>query len=145
MTPTEAANAEVVKRYFAACNSGDLDQLLSTLAPDVVHYFLPPSIRPIRGAEHLARYWRKYQQQLHPVWAIDRIIAGGDEVVTEWSCIWTPPGTEQRLMLRGSEWYIMRDARIAEVRAYFLYDPAAHCELATFPYAARRYLTLANG
>jgi hypothetical protein len=34
----------------------------------------------------------------------------------------------------------MRDARIAEVRAYFLAG-SDRTELATFPYAARGYLT----
>jgi len=141
MSPEERNNLDVVRRYFAGCNSGDLDELLSTLTPDVVHYFLPSSFPPIHGAEHLARYWRKYKRMLDPVWAIDRLIASGDEVVNEWSCLWTPAGTASRVMTRGTEWYVMRDARIAEVRAYFLDAPDAGSELATFPYAARGYLT----
>jgi hypothetical protein len=36
----------------------------------------------------------------------------------------------------------MREARIAEVRAYFIADADANAELATFPYAERRYLTM---
>jgi hypothetical protein len=72
--------------------------------------------------------------------AIDRIVASGDEVVSEWSCLWTPPGSEKRLMTRGTEWYAMRESRIAEVRAYFIDAEDADVELATFPYAARGYL-----
>jgi ketosteroid isomerase-like protein len=37
MTSTAAHHIEVVRNYFAGCNSGDLDALLSALAPDVVH------------------------------------------------------------------------------------------------------------
>ena len=142
MNATEATNIEVVRRYFDGCNSGDLELLLSTLAPDVAHYFLPPRFPPITGAEHLAKYWRKYKTVLNPIWSIDHIIAEGDEVVSEWSCIWTPRGTQMRLMSRGSEWYVMRDARIAEVRAYFMDDDSRSTELTGFPYDDRGCLVL---
>jgi hypothetical protein len=45
-------------------------------------------------------------------------------------------------MARGSEWYIMRDGRIREVRAYFIASPESSIELATFPYAERGYLLM---
>lgn len=133
-------NIEVVRRYFDGCNSGDLDVLRSTLADEVVHYFLPPKFPPIRGAEHLARYWRKFKSALDPVWSIDQIIGQGDAVVNEWSCIWTNSATQARQMSRGSEWYVMRDAQIAEVRAYFTFDENGSSELAEFPYSQRGYL-----
>jgi hypothetical protein len=53
-----------------------------------------------------------------------------------------PKGTQKHLMLRGSEWYVMRDAKIAEVRAYFVSADDGHAELAGFPYGERGYLTL---
>lgn len=141
MSTVEERNIDVVLRYFAGCNSGDLDELLETLAPDVVHYFLPESFPTIHGAEHLAKYWRKYKTTLDPTWRIDEIIGHGDRVVSEWSCLWTPPGSERRTMSRGSEWYVLTDGLIQEVRAYFSVDGAADSALAEFPYAARGYLT----
>jgi len=45
-------------------------------------------------------------------------------------------------MTRGTEWYVMRSGRIAEVRAYFIVNPEVHTELETFPYAQRGYLTV---
>ncbi len=141
MTDTEMRNVAVVRRYFDGCNSGDLEVLLSTLAEDVVHYFLDPKFPPIRGAEHLAKYWHKYKAVLDPVWSIDRIVAQDHEVVSEWSCIWTPEQTQRRVLTRGSEWYVMRDARIAEVRAYFIASDTATTELVGFPYGERGYLT----
>jgi ketosteroid isomerase-like protein len=51
MTPAEATNIDIVRRYFAGCNSGDIDELTATLTPDVVHYFLPSMFPPILGAE----------------------------------------------------------------------------------------------
>ena len=77
---------------------------------------------------------------LNPVWSVDHILACNDEVVSEWSCIWTPKRTDKRLMLRGSEWYVMRAGKIAEIRAYFMSDADLSCELAGFPYAERGYL-----
>jgi len=141
MSSLEEHNMTVVLKYFeGGCNSGNLDELLSTLDPDVIHYFLPDQFKPIRGAEHLARYWRKFRNLLNPVWKIDHIIAIGNEVVSEWSCSWIPEGTDTRLMMRGSEWYVMREGRIAEVRAYFAYSDKSNTELTGFPYGSRGYL-----
>jgi ketosteroid isomerase-like protein len=140
MSSVEARNISVVLKYFDGCNSGDLDDLLSTLDPEVTHYFLPQQFKPIRGAQHLAKYWRKFKVLLSPTWKIDHIIGQGDEVVSEWSCVWTPEGTDLRRMMRGSEWYVMRDGRIAEVRAYFAYSDKSDTELTGFPYGSRGYL-----
>ena len=137
-----AANIAVVRRYFDGCNSGEPAVIESTLTPDVVHYFLAPRFKPIRGAEELARHWRTFKLALDPIWNVDHAIAQGDEVVSEWSCIWTPRGGKARLMLRGSEWYVMRGGKIAEIRAYFLHDNAANTGLAEFPYGERGYLTI---
>lgn len=136
----ETRNITVVRKYFDGCNSGDVEVLRSTLAPDVVHYFLPATFPPVSGAEHLARYWRKYKEMLNPVWAIDHILASGEEVVSEWSCVWTPRGTGLRLMARGTEWYRMREEKIAEVRAYFIAERDKSAELNGFPYGERGYL-----
>ena len=59
--------------------------------------------------------------------------------MSEWSVIFTPPGTDKRLINRGTEWYVMRDARILEVRAYIIVSAEESVELATFPYAERGY------
>ncbi len=140
MSTLEARNIDTVRRYFEGCNSGDVDELLATLAPDVVHYFLPGDVKTIRGADHLANHWRKYKELLDPTWRIDEIIGSGERVVSEWSCLWTPPQTGRPVMTRGTEWYILRDGLIAEVRAYFATDLTADTELPDFPYAARGYL-----
>ena len=78
---------------------------------------------------------------LDPLWAIDQIIAQGDQVVSEWSCIWTPKDTPRRIVMRGSEWYVMRSGLIAEIRAYLMHDDTNDTELTGFPYVERGYLT----
>lgn len=131
---------EVVLDYFDGCNTGDLEQLRRTLNDDVVHYFLPEVHTPIHGAEHLAKYWRKFQKAYDPVWRIDHIVGSGHEVISEWSCAIVLPQSGERMMFRGTEWYVMRDMRIAEVRAYYQYDEVRDCELNGFPYLERGYL-----
>jgi SnoaL-like protein len=113
---------------------------MGTLSPDVVHYFLSPEHKPIRGAEHLARYWRRFHQVYSPIWRVDHTIAAGDEVVGEWSCSYVPKGKDHRMMFRGTEWYVVKGERIAEVRAYYQYDEDRDCELTGFPYRGRGYL-----
>jgi ketosteroid isomerase-like protein len=135
------SNVQTVFKYYDACNSGDLDILISTFAPDVIHYFLPEIHKPIRGAEHLARYWRKFQHIYKPIWRIDHTLAMDEEVVIEWSCAYVPRGNEHRMMFRGSEWFEMRSGLIAEVRAYYQYDETRDCELTGFPYRERGYLS----
>jgi len=49
--------------------------------------------------------------------------------VSEWSVIFTSPGSQKRLMSRGIEWYVVRDSRSLEVRAYFIADPGSDVEL----------------
>ncbi len=139
MEAVEEHNVEVVRRYFDRCKNGELDDSSPTLADDVVHYFLPQSYDTIRGSEHLARFWRSFKRTLDPTWGIDQIIASGDVVVSEWSCRWRPPGTAQWVMSRGTEWYVMREGKIVEVRAYFD-DGIADSEMADFPYVERGYL-----
>jgi len=66
------ANVRLVLKYFDGCNTGDLEQMRKTLADNVVHFFLPKVHPPIRGSEHLARYWRKFKEVYGPTWKIDR-------------------------------------------------------------------------
>jgi ketosteroid isomerase-like protein len=118
MSRDEASRIAVVRRYFDACNSGHLDELLATLHPDVTHVFLPTAVPSLRGAASLARHWQSFQQAVRPLWRIERIVASGDDVVNEWSCEWTPAGTARRVLTRGTEWYLVRKGRITEIRAY---------------------------
>lgn len=139
MTTAENSNTAVVLRYLDGCNSGDRAVLLSTLAPAVVHYFLPAKFKTIRGAEALTDYWQKYKAAFRPVWQVDQIIGAGDRVATEWSCLFTPREGGP-LLSRGAEWYLLENGLIREIRAYFIADGSADSELEGFPYAERGYL-----
>jgi len=132
----------LIARYYDACSRGDAEGVTTTCTADVVHYFLAPNVgcAPVRGGEHLGRYWRKVHGMIAPVWVVDHGIVQGDEAVIEWSMFWLPPGAAARVVTRGSEWFVVRDGRIAEIRSYYRQEPA-DSELEAFAYAARGYST----
>src|SRR3954467_9085830 len=107
-------STDVVVRYYDGCSTGDLDELLATLHPDVVHYFLAPNpgSTPVAGAEHLARYWRKVARMLEARWVVDHCLSGTNEAVIEWTMYWAPPEGTGRVATRGAEWFTFVGGRI---------------------------------
>ena len=132
----------LIARYYDACSRGDAEGVIRTATADVVHYFLAPNVgsAPVRGGEHLGRYWRKVHDMIAPIWVVDHGLAAGDEAVIEWSMFWTPQGADGRIVTRGAEWFVLRDGRIAEIRSYYRQE-SADSELEAFAYAARGYST----
>ena len=51
-------------------------------------------------------------------WFIEHGIEQGDEAVIEWTMTWRDPRSGDERLDRGTEWFQMRDGKIAEVRAY---------------------------
>lgn len=142
MTPPGTDSRETIAmlhRYYEGCNTGNVVLMTGTFTDDVVHYFLEPGTQEVRGAEHLARYWRKVQRLLDARWEIDHAIAQCDEAVIEWTIYWTNPQTRQRLTTRGTEWFVFRQGRIAEVRAYYNQRRDADSGLVGFDYVGRGY------
>jgi ketosteroid isomerase-like protein len=137
MSDLTQTHLATIRQYYAACNSGDEAQFRATLSADVVHYFLPSQLQPVRGVEHFIAYWRKNRERYNAQWSLDRTLAQGDEAVVEWTMRWTPAPGGERLRMRGAEWYQFRQGRINEVRAYCGFDANGHTELAGFPYEAR--------
>ena len=56
---------------------------------------------------------------------VDHAIVKDQEAVIEWSLELTPAKGVERELIRGAEWYVFRDDKIAEIRAYYLnrFDP----------------------
>lgn len=132
---------ETIKRYYQGCNSADRELMLDTFSDDVVHYFVDQP--PVVGAQALANFWAKVGPKTQARWTLDHALVHGDEAVIEWSMFWTPPATQVRELLRGAEWYVFRDGKIAEVRSYHnnyhLHD-VRNYQLRDFPYDARGYV-----
>ena len=135
-----AAWTTLISRYYDGCSAGDVDLMLQTLHPDVVHWFLAPNTgsAAVAGGEHLARYWRKATGMLHARWVADSICATPDQAVIEWTMWWLPDGADERVGTRGAEWFTCQDGRIREIRSYYQLRPQT-TELDGFPYAERGY------
>lgn len=131
---------DVIKHYYHGCNTADYDVMMSTFTDDVVHYFVDHGA--VRGAQGLASYWVKVGPRTHAHWTLDHALVQDDEAVIEWSMRWTPAATGTPELLRGSEWYLFKGDKIAEIRSYhnnyFLQDPKNR-ELWNFDYELRGY------
>jgi len=139
-TDTTAAWTALISRYYDGCSAGDVDLMLQTLHPDVVHWFLAPNngSTAVAGAEHLARYWRKVTGMLQARWVVDSICATPGQAVIEWSMWWRPDGATKRVATRGAEWFTCEDGLIREIRSYYQLRSET-TELDGFPYAERGY------
>ncbi|WP_153505134.1 nuclear transport factor 2 family protein [Cumulibacter manganitolerans] len=147
-TPRAGADSERLPgiiAYYDACTAADAEALARFFTDDVVHYFVRPNVgsAPVRGREHLARYWRKVARLIDARWVVESIIERGDEAVIEWSMYWAPAGGDERIVTRGTEWYLFRDGLIAEIRSYHR-QLERSTELGGFPYADRGYSTLGH-
>lgn len=131
---------ETIRRYYDGCSTGDVELMMQTLHPEVVHYFLAPNLgsTPVGGAEHLARYWRKVTGHIAATWLVDHIVEDGEEAVIEWTMFWAPPGTSEPVATRGAEWFVFTDGRIREIRSYYNQRPES-TQLDGFLYAERGY------
>lgn len=130
----------IIQTYYRGCNTHDVDLMMSTFTEDVVHYFVDHSA--VRGAAALANYWAKVAPRTQANWQLDHALVQESEAVIEWSMAWVPAQTGKQEILRGSEWYVFDDRRIAEIRSYhnniYLQDPRNR-ELHDFDYAGRGY------
>ena len=133
----------LITHYYNGCTAGDLDMLHSTLHQDVVHYFLAPNVgtKPVKGREHLARYWRKVTRMIDARWVVDHAVTMGEEAVIEWTMFSRPAPNAQRIATRGAEWFVFRDGLIFEIRSYYQQRNES-TELDAFDYAGRGYSAL---
>jgi ketosteroid isomerase-like protein len=133
---------EAIRRYYSACNSGDAAGVAACCTPDVVHYFLVPGIKPVRGNEQLGTFWRDAVRLLSAEFRVEHAIACDDEAVIEWSMQWTSRDDGEGYVAHGAEWYAFRDGLISEIRAYYDHGRNEDTGLVDFPYAERGYTVI---
>ena len=108
---------ERVRAYYRDLNTGDMEKVARHFHPDANHFYT--RLGPHRSAQAIGEITEQGVKHLDASWHLEHGIEQGDEVVIEWTMLWRDPrhGNEQRID-RGTEWFIVRDGLIAEVRAY---------------------------
>jgi SnoaL-like domain len=135
---TELGHLATIRRYYDGRNRGDVELMMSTLDPDVVHYFVIDP--PVRAAKALALKWVPFNQEGRVArWSVDHGVEQGDEAVVEWTLLYTQPDRiPSTVVTRGAEWYVFRRGRIFEIRSYEL-TGERRGELNQYPYVTRGY------
>jgi ketosteroid isomerase-like protein len=105
-----------IRSYYEALNSGDAELVASHFTDDATHYYT--RLGPHVGAEEIGRYAAFGVEQIDGQWFIENAIEQGDQVVIEWTMTWRHPESGEKRLDRGTEWFQIRDGKIAEVRAY---------------------------
>jgi SnoaL-like protein len=81
-----------------------------------VHYYT--RLGPHEGARQIGENTRWAVETIDGQWWMEHGIEQGDEVVIEWTMTWRDPKSGEERLNRGAEWFVMRNGKIAEVRAY---------------------------
>ena len=107
---------ERVRAYYESLNTGDAEAVSSHFTEDATHYYT--RLGPHEGAETIGGYAALGVSTIDAQWYIENAIEQGDQVVIEWTMTWRDPKSGAQRLDRGTEWFLIRDGRIAEVRAY---------------------------
>jgi ketosteroid isomerase-like protein len=132
-----------IRSYYEALNTGDVERIASHFTDDATHYYT--RLGPHHGRA-IAENARWAIDNLGGQWWLEHGIADGDEAVIEWTMTWRDPESGEPRINRGTEWFKLRDGRIAEIRAYHHGDrrnPAG--DLLGFDFEARGYTTIEDG
>ena len=137
------SHVDHIKSYYESLNTGDADAVAAHFTDDAVHYYT--RLGPHGGAEEIARYAAFAVEQIDGQWQFIHGIEQGDEAVIEWTMTWRDPRSGAKRLDRGTEWFLMRDGKIAEVRAYHHGDAKnPQGDLLGFDHAGRGYTMLEN-
>ena len=130
-----------VRSYYEALNTGDVDLVASHFTDDAVHYYT--RLGPHEGARAIGENSAWGVEQADGQWHIESALEGDDEVAIEWTMTWRHPESGEQRLDRGTEWFRIRDGKIAEVRAYHhSNDKNRSGDLLGFDHAGRGYTTL---
>lgn len=132
---------DLIRSYYAALNTGDAAAVAAHFTEDAVHYYT--RLGPHLGAETIGRYAAMAVRGIEGRWHLENAIAEGDQVAIEWTMTWRHPESGERRLDRGAEWFLLREGKIAEVRAYHHGGPKnPRGDLLGFDHEGRGYTML---
>ena len=110
------SHVDHIRSYYEALSSGDAGAISAHFTDDAVHYYT--RLGPHEGAETIGGYAALGVESIDAQWYVENAIEEGDQVVIEWTMTWRAPDSGAQRLDRGTEWFQIRDGKIAEVRAY---------------------------
>jgi ketosteroid isomerase-like protein len=133
---------ERVRAYYRDLNTGDPEKVARHFQPDANHYYT--RLGPHQSARAIGELTEQGVKFLDASWHLEHAIEQGNEVVIEWTMLWCDPRKQnERMIDRGTEWFVVRDGLIAEVRAYHHSDAKnRQGNLLGFDHAGRGHTTL---
>lgn len=105
-----------VRSYYEALNTGDPDEVARYFTDDATHYYT--RLGPHEGARTIGEHTKVAVEHLEARWTIEDAIEDAARVVIEWTMTWRKPGSHERRLDRGTEWFEFEHGLIREVRAY---------------------------
>ena len=106
-----------------------------------MHYYT--RLGPHEGARTIGEHTKLAVDHLEGQWHLENGIEQGDQCCIEWTMTWRDLKSGERRLDRGAEWFLFRDGRIAEVRAYHHGGPKNPSgDLLGFDHAGRGHTTL---
>jgi ketosteroid isomerase-like protein len=108
--------AERVRAYYEALNTGDAAAVSAHFTEHATHYYT--RLGPHEGAETIGNFAALGVSTIDAQWYVENLIEQNDQVVIEWTMTWRDPESGAKRLDRGTEWFLIRDGKIAEVRAY---------------------------
>ena len=105
-----------VRSYYEALNTGNAEAVAAHFTEDAVHYYT--RLGPHEGAEKIGQMTELAVNGVDAQWFVENAIEQGDQVAIEWTMTWRAPESGEKRLDRGTEWFQIRDGKIAEVRAY---------------------------
>ena len=110
------SNADHIRSYYAALNTGDAEEVSRHFTDDAVHWYT--RLGPHRGAKEIGDNAAWAVREMKGQWHLEHLVEGDDDVAIEWSMTWRDPKSGDARINRGAELFAFRDGLISEVRAY---------------------------
>jgi len=110
------SNVDHIRSYYEALNSGDAERVAAHFTEDATHYYT--RLGPHEGAETIGQMTDLAVNSIEAQWFVENAIEEGDQAAIEWTMTWRDPKSGEKRLDRGTEWFLFRDGKVAEVRAY---------------------------
>jgi ketosteroid isomerase-like protein len=110
------SHVDHIRSYYESLNTGDAKAVAAHFTEEAVHYYT--RLGPHEGAKTIGDYAALGVESIDAQWYVENAIEQGDQVVIEWTMTWRALESDEKRLDRGTEWFRMRDGKIAEVRAY---------------------------